>query len=187
MQPGFHGALGDAERLRDLAQRQSVNETQRERFPLAGRQQRKEPADVPVIPGRAGGNALGRDVIGNREPDGLALRRERRVFRNGVQQRRQPGGERYPQTGGREPAQQLHEGVLEHVQCGIDVGRDAQRHTQHVILVAQVQGFERHGRGACITLVAGAHQRFVTTEVSHKTIRCTNIMNKCIYEYTKMY
>ena len=108
-------------------------------------------------------------------------------FRNGVQQRRQPGGQRYPLTGGREPAQQLHEGVLEHVQCGIDVGRDAQRDPQHVILVAQVQGFERHGRGACITLVAGAHQRFVTTEVSHKTIRCTNIMNKCIYKYTKMY
>ena len=149
MQPGFYGALGDAERL-----------------PLAGRQQRQEPADVPVFPGWSGGNALGRDVIGNREPAGVALRRERRVFRNGVQQRRQPGGERYPLTRGREPAQQLHEGVLEHVQRGIDVGCKAQRDTQHVILVAQVQGFERGRGGARITLVAGAHQRFVATGVS---------------------
>ena len=80
MQAGFHRAFGDVEDLCDLANRETVDETQRQRFPLDGRQGREEPADVIVSTARSGGQVLRPYVIVNREPTGLARRRDGRVF-----------------------------------------------------------------------------------------------------------
>ena len=166
MQPGLHGTLGDIQGLCDLIQRHPVHETQRECLALAGRQAGENPSEVSAVPVRRGGHVLGGDVIGNREPARLARSRDRGVFRNGVEQSRQPGAQRYPLAGGREPAQQLYEGVLEHVQRGIDIGRKAQRDPQYEVLMTQVQGLERGPGCASIPVVADVHQRLVAARVS---------------------
>ena len=103
----------------------------RYRLSLANRKNREEPADVVILLGRSRGEIIGRQVIGSREPASLAFRRNGRVLRNRVQQRRQLGGQYYPVASGRKPAQQLDEGVLKHISAVSmsDVKRSATRST----------------------------------------------------------
>ena len=133
---------GMPRRLRDLAQRQPVNETQRERLPLAGRQLRKEPADVPVFPGRCGRgmpSGVTSSATGNRPALRTAVSAV--FFAMGYSSVVSLAVSVIPF----DPVGGIRRSSCTKVSWstsrrGIDVGREAQRDTQHVILVAQVQG-----------------------------------------------
>ncbi len=162
MQAGLDRTQGHIERQCDLIERHVLDESQQQRLPLLDRQSRDEFSQIFILPVPGPRQRIERCLGRNGKSSRFAQYRDRIVLRDWVEKRGKLAAVFDACPGWRKSAQQIDEGLLQHVEGKVLISHNPQSDPQHEFLVATIQLFKRGLRMGGAAVVAGPNEVGIT-------------------------